>query len=80
MRFISFSCALLLCGCLVGCGAEESSEKSVEKNVETSVAASGCSGAEVKCAYTGKCEDQLELSREKGFGNTPEAFNRYCGN
>lgn len=76
MRFISFSCALLLCGCLVGCGAEESAEEIVEKNV----AASGCSGTEVKCAYTGKCENQLELSREKGFGNTPEAFKRYCGN
>lgn len=68
MRFISFSCALLLCGCLVGCGAGKSTD------------GGGCSGAEVRCAYTGKCESQLELSREKGFANTPEAFERYCGN
>lgn len=70
MRFISLSCALLLCGCLVGCGTEKSEGE----------AEAGCSGGEVKCAYTGKCEEQLELSREKGFANTPEAFERYCEN
>lgn len=32
------------------------------------------------CESTGKCERSWELAKEKNFGNSTEAFARYCKN
>ena len=32
------------------------------------------------CESTGRCERPWELAKEKGFGNSAEAFARYCKN
>ncbi len=84
MRFTIIVGALVVV-LLSGCGSDASTRTTPDGPSETNLPGSdrdadGCilSAGYAWCARTRQCERPWELAEQKGFTNTPEAFDDYC--